>query len=118
MNVIRPLVSKCSSRVCFQKGDWAAEKVITVPSKKVEGWALPEMPSEYRRSQSAQPVETVQDLQKARVVACAETCVIFEKRPKVIPVMRCWHKLMQVTHLSRSDHRHPDLTGRPLSLLQ
>lgn len=27
-----------------QKGDWAAEKVIQVPSKKVEGWALPEMP--------------------------------------------------------------------------
>lgn len=28
-----------------QKGDWAAERVIKVPSKKVEGWALPEMPS-------------------------------------------------------------------------
>uniref|UniRef100_A0A3P9PKB9 Methanethiol oxidase n=1 Tax=Poecilia reticulata TaxID=8081 RepID=A0A3P9PKB9_POERE len=27
-----------------QKGDWAAEKVIRVPSKKVEGWMLPEMP--------------------------------------------------------------------------
>ncbi|XP_058862018.1 methanethiol oxidase-like [Acipenser ruthenus] len=27
-----------------QKGDWAAEKVISVPSKKVEGWVLPEMP--------------------------------------------------------------------------
>ncbi|XP_033933256.1 methanethiol oxidase [Pseudochaenichthys georgianus] len=27
------------------KGDWAAEKVISVPSKKVEGWVLPEMPS-------------------------------------------------------------------------
>uniref|UniRef100_A0A4W5QSP8 Methanethiol oxidase n=1 Tax=Hucho hucho TaxID=62062 RepID=A0A4W5QSP8_9TELE len=27
------------------KGDWAAEKVIHVPSKKVEGWALPVMPS-------------------------------------------------------------------------
>uniref|UniRef100_A0A8C7YGX8 Methanethiol oxidase n=1 Tax=Oryzias sinensis TaxID=183150 RepID=A0A8C7YGX8_9TELE len=26
-------------------GDWAAEKVISVPSKKVEGWMLPEMPS-------------------------------------------------------------------------
>merc|ERR1712165_288920 len=26
------------------KGDWAAEKVIDVPSKKVEGWVLPEMP--------------------------------------------------------------------------
>uniref|UniRef100_A0AAY5KFD7 Methanethiol oxidase n=1 Tax=Esox lucius TaxID=8010 RepID=A0AAY5KFD7_ESOLU len=26
------------------KGDWAAEKVIQVPNKKVEGWALPEMP--------------------------------------------------------------------------
>uniref|UniRef100_A0AAQ5YJE9 Methanethiol oxidase n=1 Tax=Amphiprion ocellaris TaxID=80972 RepID=A0AAQ5YJE9_AMPOC len=28
------------------KGDWAAEKVISVPSKKVEGWMLPEMPGE------------------------------------------------------------------------
>uniref|UniRef100_A0A672QDN3 Methanethiol oxidase n=1 Tax=Sinocyclocheilus grahami TaxID=75366 RepID=A0A672QDN3_SINGR len=26
------------------KGEWAAEKVIQIPSKKVEGWALPEMP--------------------------------------------------------------------------
>jgi len=26
------------------QGDWAAEKVIDVPSKKVEGWVLPEMP--------------------------------------------------------------------------
>lgn len=24
---------------------WSAETVIDVPSKKVEGWALPEMPS-------------------------------------------------------------------------
>ncbi|XP_019412486.1 PREDICTED: selenium-binding protein 1-A-like [Crocodylus porosus] len=27
-----------------EKGIWAAEKVIQVPSKKVEGWLLPEMP--------------------------------------------------------------------------
>ncbi|XP_072139561.1 methanethiol oxidase [Mobula birostris] len=27
-----------------EKGDWDAEKVITVPGKKVEGWMLPEMP--------------------------------------------------------------------------
>ena len=27
------------------KGDWAAHKVIDIPSKKVEGWALPEMPA-------------------------------------------------------------------------
>lgn len=32
--------------MCSQSGDWAAEKVISVPSKKVEGWALPEMPGE------------------------------------------------------------------------
>lgn len=32
--------------MCSQKGDWAAEKVIRIPSKKVEGWALPEMPGE------------------------------------------------------------------------
>ena len=33
--------------ILFQKGDWAAEKVITVPPKKVEGWALPQMPGIY-----------------------------------------------------------------------
>lgn len=27
-----------------RKGDWDAEKVIDIPSKKVEGWALPDMP--------------------------------------------------------------------------
>ncbi|XP_010008234.1 PREDICTED: selenium-binding protein 1-A-like [Nestor notabilis] len=27
-----------------EKGDWAAEKVIEVPSKKVQGWLLPDMP--------------------------------------------------------------------------
>ena len=27
------------------KGDWAADKVIDIPAKKVEGWALPEMPA-------------------------------------------------------------------------
>ncbi|KAM9515001.1 methanethiol oxidase isoform 1-T1 [Guaruba guarouba] len=27
-----------------KQGDWAAEKVIQVPSKKVEGWLLPDMP--------------------------------------------------------------------------
>ena len=26
------------------KGDWSAEKVIDIPAKTVEGWALPEMP--------------------------------------------------------------------------
>ena len=31
----------------IQKGDWAAHKVISIPSKKVEGWALPEMPGKY-----------------------------------------------------------------------
>ena len=33
--------------ILFQKGDWAAEKVIAVPPKKVEGWALPHMPGIY-----------------------------------------------------------------------
>ncbi|XP_027488767.1 methanethiol oxidase-like, partial [Corapipo altera] len=28
----------------LQNGDWAAEKVIEVPSKKVQGWLLPDMP--------------------------------------------------------------------------
>lgn len=30
----------------LQKGDWAAEKVIEVPSKKVQGWLLPDMPGQ------------------------------------------------------------------------
>ena len=33
--------------ILSQKGDWAAEKVITIPPKKVEGWALPHMPGIY-----------------------------------------------------------------------
>lgn len=28
----------------MQGGTWSAEKVIQVPSKKVKGWILPEMP--------------------------------------------------------------------------
>lgn len=45
-NLLQPY---CISSVCVsQKGDWAAEKVIHIPSKKVEGWLLPEMPSEYQ----------------------------------------------------------------------
>ena len=28
----------------FQNGTWSTQKVIDVPGKKVEGWALPEMP--------------------------------------------------------------------------
>lgn len=27
-----------------EDGTWAAHKVISIPPKKVEGWALPEMP--------------------------------------------------------------------------
>ena len=27
------------------KGEWSAHKVIDIPAKKVEGWALPEMPA-------------------------------------------------------------------------
>lgn len=44
-SVFRQLMFLASNSVS-QKGDWAAEKVIKVPSKKVEGWALPEMPGE------------------------------------------------------------------------
>lgn len=36
-----------SVSVCLQKGNWDAEKVISVPSKKVEGWILPQMPGKY-----------------------------------------------------------------------
>lgn len=31
----------------MQEGTWSVEKVIQVPFKKVKGWMLPEMPSEY-----------------------------------------------------------------------
>lgn len=40
-------VALSSNVFCFFKnenGTWSAEKVIDVPNKKVEGWALPEMP--------------------------------------------------------------------------
>ena len=30
----------------LQMSSWGAETVIKVPNKKVEGWALPEMPGE------------------------------------------------------------------------
>ncbi|KAI8519406.1 Methanethiol oxidase [Branchiostoma belcheri] len=40
------------------KGDWATEKVIDIPSKKVEGWALPEMPEGL-----TQPMEIFHQLQ-------------------------------------------------------
>lgn len=29
---------------CLKEKTWSAETVIKIPSKKVEGWALPEMP--------------------------------------------------------------------------
>lgn len=46
-----PVLQPSPSLICIsQKGDWAAEKVIHIPSKKVEGWLLPEMPSEYQGS--------------------------------------------------------------------
>lgn len=32
--------------VTFQKNTWSSETVIKVPNKKVEGWALPEMPGQ------------------------------------------------------------------------
>jgi len=28
----------------FQSGLWKADKIVDIPSKKVEGWALPDMP--------------------------------------------------------------------------
>ena len=31
----------------MQGGTWSVEKVIQVPSKKVKGWLLPEMPGEF-----------------------------------------------------------------------
>lgn len=40
----RPAPGGPSPEHLFQNGDWAAEKVISVPRKKVQGWMLPEMP--------------------------------------------------------------------------
>ena len=33
----------------FKENTWSAETVIKIPSKKVEGWALPEMPGGSKR---------------------------------------------------------------------
>ena len=38
------LLHTCQTRTQDNGRMWKAEKVIDVPSKKVEGWALPEMP--------------------------------------------------------------------------
>ena len=35
----------------FQVDSWSAETVVSVPAKKVEGWALPEMPGKEYESQ-------------------------------------------------------------------
>ena len=35
----------------FQIDSWSAETVVSVPAKKVEGWALPEMPGKEYESQ-------------------------------------------------------------------
>lgn len=35
----------------FQMDSWSAETVVSVPAKKVEGWALPEMPGKECESQ-------------------------------------------------------------------
>jgi len=34
----------------LQTNSWVSETVIKVPNKKVEGWALPEMPGQIRSS--------------------------------------------------------------------
>lgn len=33
----------------FKENTWSAETVIKIPSKKVEGWALPEMPGGWEK---------------------------------------------------------------------
>ena len=35
----------------FQMDSWSAETVVSVPAKKVEGWALPEMPGKECENQ-------------------------------------------------------------------
>ncbi len=82
-----------SGFVCLQKGDWAAEKVISVPSKKVEGWMLPEMPGES---------------------VCLLSCLLDWFLVWFLVCLSDWFPVCP----HRSDHRHPDLAGRPFSLLQ
>ena len=40
-------LNKALLLLVLQNALWIAEKVIDVPSKKVEGWALPEMPGQF-----------------------------------------------------------------------
>ena len=40
----RVVIASQSIYLTLDKGDWAAEKVLDIPAKKVDGWLLPEMP--------------------------------------------------------------------------
>ena len=40
----RVVIAFQSIYLTLHKGDWAAEKVLDIPAKKVDGWLLPEMP--------------------------------------------------------------------------
>lgn len=52
---MKPALTLCSFLISLffrtvyylQEKTWSAETVIKVPNKKVEGWALPEMPGEW-----------------------------------------------------------------------
>ena len=44
MRRLRPGCYSGNTLSHLEKGDWAAEKVIEIPNKKVDGWILPEMP--------------------------------------------------------------------------
>ncbi|XP_035202382.1 uncharacterized protein LOC118178185 isoform X4 [Oxyura jamaicensis] len=72
-----------------ERGDWAAEKVIQVPSKKVEGWLLPDMPGE---------------------------CVPVSRGAAACPGLP--QVCNSAVPFPRLHHRHPHLAGRQVPLLQ
>ena len=41
------IITECSQVPPSQSGSWSTQKVIDVPNKAVDGWALPEMPGKY-----------------------------------------------------------------------
>ena len=45
--------------IVFKEKTWSAETVIKIPNKKVEGWALPEMPGGSLKNIFATLVNTV-----------------------------------------------------------
>lgn len=67
----------------LQMNSWGSETIIKVPNKKVEGWALPEMPGqEYLSSSFASLIWVV--TQRIIREACCVTTQITAKQPQSV----------------------------------